>query len=81
MEDETMKKYTRKIFQIFQEELIQSQKFISEKIEVKDGANIYKVHQLQRQKPVYIVSLDVSLRKAFVRVTSLSLWEFSLDMY
>ncbi|KAG5616259.1 hypothetical protein H5410_016083, partial [Solanum commersonii] len=33
MEDEAAKIYTRKIFQKFQEELIQSQKFISEKIE------------------------------------------------
>ncbi|XP_049374048.1 protein FAR1-RELATED SEQUENCE 5-like [Solanum verrucosum] len=63
MEDEVAKEYTRKIFQIFQEELIQSQKFISEKIEVKDGRNIYKVHQLQRQKPTYIVSLDLALKR------------------
>ncbi|XP_049350282.1 protein FAR1-RELATED SEQUENCE 1-like [Solanum verrucosum] len=64
MEDEAAKEYTRKMFQIFQEELIQSQKFIAEKIEVKDGANIYKVHQLQRQRPAYIVSLDLALKRA-----------------
>ncbi|KAG5616589.1 hypothetical protein H5410_016413 [Solanum commersonii] len=34
MEDEATKEYTRKIFQIFQEELTQSQKNIFEKIEV-----------------------------------------------
>ncbi|KAG5615218.1 hypothetical protein H5410_015042 [Solanum commersonii] len=51
------------MFQIFQEELIQSQKFIAEKIEVKDGANIYKVHQLQRQRLTYIVSLDLALKR------------------
>lgn len=44
MEDEAAKKYTRKMFQIFQEELIQSQKFICEKIEIKDEINLYKVH-------------------------------------
>ena len=49
MEDEAAKIYTRKIFQKFQEELIQSQKFISEKIEVQDGIHIYKVHLFQRQ--------------------------------
>ncbi|KAM3247360.1 protein FAR1-RELATED SEQUENCE 9-like [Capsicum annuum] len=64
MEDEVAKKYTRKIFQIFQEELIQSQKFVSEKFEVKDGINVYKVHQLQRQKPTYMVSLNFALKKA-----------------
>ncbi|XP_049356219.1 protein FAR1-RELATED SEQUENCE 5-like [Solanum verrucosum] len=64
MEDEAAKEYTRKMFQIFQEELIQSQKFIAEKIEVKDGANIYKVHQFQRQRPAYIVSLDLALKRA-----------------
>ncbi|KAF3653472.1 hypothetical protein FXO38_15630 [Capsicum annuum] len=59
MEDEAAKKYTRKIFQIFQEELIQSQKFVSEKFEVKDGINVYKVHQLQRQKTKYMVNLNL----------------------
>uniref|UniRef100_A0A3Q7I649 Protein FAR1-RELATED SEQUENCE n=1 Tax=Solanum lycopersicum TaxID=4081 RepID=A0A3Q7I649_SOLLC len=49
VEDESAKIYTRKIFQKFQEELIQSQKFISEKIEVQDGIHIYKVHLFQRQ--------------------------------
>ncbi|KAM3201280.1 hypothetical protein P3L10_033643 [Capsicum annuum] len=63
MEDEAAKKYSRKIIQIFQEELIQSQKFVSEKFEVKDGINVYKVHQLQRQKPTYKVSLNLALKK------------------
>uniref|UniRef100_A0A3Q7FL72 Protein FAR1-RELATED SEQUENCE n=1 Tax=Solanum lycopersicum TaxID=4081 RepID=A0A3Q7FL72_SOLLC len=64
MEDKATKEYIRKIFQIFQEELIQSQKFISEKIDVKDRRNIYKVHQLQRQKSTHIISLDLALKRA-----------------
>ena len=55
MEDEIAKMYTKKIFQKFQEELIQSQKFISEKIKVRDGIHVYKVHLFQRQAPTYIV--------------------------
>ena len=62
MEDEAAKIYTRKIFQKFQEELIQSQKFISEKIEVQDGIHIYKVHLFQRETPTYIVRLNLELK-------------------
>ncbi|XP_060202353.1 protein FAR1-RELATED SEQUENCE 5-like, partial [Lycium barbarum] len=66
MEDEAAKAYTRKIFRIFQEELIQSQKYVSEKIEVKDEKHFYKVHQFQKQKPVYIVivTLNPALKHA-----------------
>ncbi|KAG5612502.1 hypothetical protein H5410_023783, partial [Solanum commersonii] len=64
MEDEAAKIYTRKIFHKFQEELIQSQKFISEKIEVQDGIHIYKVHLFQRQTPAYIVRLNLELKNA-----------------
>ena len=64
MEDEAAKIYTRKIFQKFQEELIQSQKFISEKIEVQDGIHIYKVHLFQRETPTYIVRLNLELKNA-----------------
>ena len=64
MEDEAAKIYTRKVFQKFQEELIQSQKFISKKIEVQDGIHIYKVHLFQRQTPAYIVRLNLELKNA-----------------
>ncbi|KAM3382455.1 hypothetical protein P3S68_008029 [Capsicum galapagoense] len=64
MEDEAAKTYTRKIFQKFQEELIQSQTFVSEKIEVRDGIHIYKVYLFQRQIPSYIIKLNLVSKEA-----------------
>jgi len=44
--------------------LIQSQKFISEKIEVQDGIHIYRVHLFQKQLSAYIVRLNLILKDA-----------------
>lgn len=45
MEEEVSKIYTRKMFRIFQDELVSSQMFIAEKIDFSTEVSTYKVHK------------------------------------
>ncbi|XP_027182119.1 protein FAR1-RELATED SEQUENCE 5-like [Coffea eugenioides] len=63
MEAEAAKVYTRKIFRMFQDELLESQKYVSEKITMKDGVYKYRVHERQKEFPSYIVILNIVEQK------------------
>ncbi|KAK7266928.1 hypothetical protein RIF29_19589 [Crotalaria pallida] len=64
MEEEASKSYTRKVFRIFQNELVGSQKFTAEKIQFSGEVTIYKVHEIYKEKPVYYVSFCATLEEA-----------------
>ena len=51
MEEEASKIYTRKVFRIFQNELVGSQIFIAEKVKFFDKVSTYKIHEIYKEKP------------------------------
>jgi hypothetical protein len=64
MEEEASKIYTRKLFRIFQEELVGSQKFIAEKFEFSSDVSKYKVHEIYKEKPNYYVTFHIISNEA-----------------
>nr|GMC57955.1 protein FAR1-RELATED SEQUENCE 5-like [Ipomoea batatas] len=56
MEEEASKVYTRKMFRMFQDELIHSQQFVAEKFITNEHESVYKVHEFDKEKPEYIVT-------------------------
>ncbi|OMP04680.1 hypothetical protein CCACVL1_02146 [Corchorus capsularis] len=60
MEKEASMVYTRKIFRKFQDELIHSQEYVAEKINVVEQVYKYGVHEFDKKKLEYIVTFDVS---------------------
>jgi hypothetical protein len=64
MEEEASKIYTRKLFRIFQDELVGSQKFIAEKVEFSGDLSTYKVHEIYREKPSYHVTFHIISNEA-----------------
>ncbi|KAK9016121.1 hypothetical protein V6N11_007201 [Hibiscus sabdariffa] len=53
MEAEASCIYTRKLFRMFQDELIHAQKYVADRAGVTDGVKVYKVHEFSREKPIY----------------------------
>ncbi|KAI5446098.1 hypothetical protein KIW84_014081 [Lathyrus oleraceus] len=64
MEEETSKIYTRKKFRIFQDELVDSQLFITEKVKFSIEVSTYKVHEIYKEKPIYYVNFHVTSKEA-----------------
>ncbi|KAJ1384267.1 Zinc finger, PMZ-type [Sesbania bispinosa] len=64
MEEEASKSYTRKLFRIFQDELVGSQMFTAEKVVVSNEVSTYKVHEIQKEKPNYYVTFHVISKEA-----------------
>ncbi|XP_019184831.1 PREDICTED: protein FAR1-RELATED SEQUENCE 5-like [Ipomoea nil] len=56
MEEEASKVYTRKMFRMFQDELIHSQQFVAEKIITIEHESVYRVHEFDKEKSEYIVT-------------------------
>ncbi|XP_019429336.1 PREDICTED: protein FAR1-RELATED SEQUENCE 5-like [Lupinus angustifolius] len=65
MEEEASKTYTRKLFRIFQDELVASQIFIVEKVEFSNDLSTYKVHGIYQEGPNYYVSFHVISKGAY----------------
>ncbi|KAK8990997.1 hypothetical protein V6N11_062023 [Hibiscus sabdariffa] len=61
MEAEASCIYTRKLFRMFQDELIHAQKYVADRAGVTDGVKVYKVHEFSREKPTYTVTFNISL--------------------
>ncbi|XP_058787209.1 protein FAR1-RELATED SEQUENCE 5-like isoform X2 [Vicia villosa] len=64
MEEEASKIFTRKLFRIFQDELVGSQKFIAEKVEFSSDLSTYKVHEIYKEKPNYYVTFHIISNEA-----------------
>lgn len=64
MEEEASKIYTGKLFEIFQDELVGSQMFTTEKVEFSDEVATYKVHEIYKEKPNYHVAFHVTSKEA-----------------
>jgi hypothetical protein len=64
MEEETSKIYTRKMFRIFQDELVGSQLFITEKVKFSIEVSTYKVREIYKEKPIYYVNFHVTSKEA-----------------
>ncbi|XP_050916425.1 protein FAR1-RELATED SEQUENCE 5-like [Lathyrus oleraceus] len=64
MEEETSKIYTRKMFRIFQDELVGSQLFITEKVKFSIEVLTYKVREIYKEKPIYYVNFHVTSKEA-----------------
>ncbi|XP_058752209.1 protein FAR1-RELATED SEQUENCE 5-like [Vicia villosa] len=67
MEEEVSKIYTRKMFRIFQDELVSSQMFIAEKIDFSTEVSTYKVHEICKEKPNYHVTFNVISKEYVLR--------------
>jgi hypothetical protein len=80
MEEEASKIYTRKLFRIFQDELVGSQKFIAEKVEFSSDLSTYKVHEIYKEKPSYHVTFHIISNEAIVVVNCFNFWVFYVDM-
>ncbi|KAL4385753.1 hypothetical protein GQ457_15G014850 [Hibiscus cannabinus] len=61
MEAEASCIYTRKLFRMFQDELIHAQKYVADRADVTGGVKVYKVHEFSREKPIYTVTFNISL--------------------
>lgn len=64
MEEETSKIYTRKMFRIFQDELVGSQLFITEKVKFSIEVSTYKIREIYKEKPIYYVNFHVTSKEA-----------------
>ncbi|XP_024627936.2 protein FAR1-RELATED SEQUENCE 5-like [Medicago truncatula] len=64
MEEEASKIYTRKVFRIFQDELVGSQIFIAEKVKFFDEVSTYKIHEIYKEKPNYHVTFQIISKEA-----------------
>ncbi|KAK8529427.1 hypothetical protein V6N12_060209 [Hibiscus sabdariffa] len=64
MEAEASLIYTRKLFRIFQDELIHAQECVASRVDVNDGLKVYKVHGFNKEKPMYMVTFDASQNAA-----------------
>ncbi|KAI5438478.1 hypothetical protein KIW84_024278 [Lathyrus oleraceus] len=64
MEEEASKIYTRKMFRIFQDELVGSQLFITEKVKFSIEVSTYKVREIYKEKPIYYVNFHVTSKEA-----------------
>ncbi|KAI5439588.1 hypothetical protein KIW84_025106 [Lathyrus oleraceus] len=64
MEEETSKIYTRKMFRIFQDELVGSQLFITEKVKFSIEVSTYKVREIYKEKLIYYVNFHVTSKEA-----------------
>ncbi|OMO91172.1 hypothetical protein COLO4_18553 [Corchorus olitorius] len=75
MEAEASQIYTRKLFRMFQDELVHTQEYVADRVNVDgdsktdgnsktDGdSKTYKVHEVNREKPVYLVTFDATLNE------------------
>ncbi|OMO96513.1 hypothetical protein COLO4_15228 [Corchorus olitorius] len=72
--------YTRKLFRMFQDELVHTQEYVVNRVNVDRDSKTYKVHEISREKPVYLVTFDATLNEVECNSTSLNLWVSYVDM-
>ncbi|KAK8578163.1 hypothetical protein V6N13_047020 [Hibiscus sabdariffa] len=59
MEAEASLVYTRKLFRIFQDELVHAQEYVANRVDVNDGLKAYKVHVFNQEKPMHALVIFI----------------------